>query len=131
MVKSRTTSRRKKTPFQLSVKLPPKKVREKFLIIYELEGCQKAINYLTEYYSIKKMRIFFNGRKVGRGCIGCYFENRAYFKKEGLKKNIVLHELYHHLIYSKELELSSCLEETEANNYSNFFIKMVNNVNRR
>jgi hypothetical protein len=30
----------------LSIKLPSKKVRENFIIIYELEGCKKAVNYL-------------------------------------------------------------------------------------
>jgi len=32
----------------LSVKLPPKKIREKFLLTYELEGCQKAVRFPDE-----------------------------------------------------------------------------------
>jgi hypothetical protein len=40
---------RKSVSVPLSVKLPPKRVREKFLIIYELEGGPKAVNCLTEY----------------------------------------------------------------------------------
>lgn len=75
MAKSRTSSRRKKTQFHLSVKLPSKKIRERFLITYELKGCHKAVNYLTDYYSVKKMRIILNGKKVGKGCVGLYSEN--------------------------------------------------------
>jgi len=74
---------RQSSSVPLSVKLPPKRIREKFLIIYELEGCQKAVNYLTKYYDVRRMRIVLNGRKVGKRCIGTYFENRAYFKKQG------------------------------------------------
>ena len=99
----------------LSVKLPPKKVQEKFLITYELEGCQKAVNYLTRYYRIRRMKIFFNGRKVGKGCIGLYIENCAYFKKEGLNRKIVLHEFYHHLVATGNLEMPMRREEKEAN----------------
>jgi hypothetical protein len=105
----------------LSVKLPPKRVREKFLIIYELKGCQKAVNYLTKYYSVRRIKLCLDGRKVGKRCVGLYLENKAYFKKEGLKKRIVLHELYHHLVASKGFELAIRTEEKEANSYASFF----------
>jgi hypothetical protein len=75
MPKSRTSSRRKtpkKTPLQLSVKLPPKRVQAKFLIIYELKGCQKAVTYLTEYYSVRKMKIILDGKRVENNYLGCY-----------------------------------------------------------
>jgi len=100
MPKSRTSSRRKtpkKIPLQLSIKLPPKSVRERFLITYELEGCQKAINFLTEYYEVRKMKIVLDGKKVGN-YLGIYQKNTACFKKNGLRKRIVLHELYHRLV---------------------------------
>jgi hypothetical protein len=45
------------------VKVPPRRIREKFLIVYELEGCQKAVNFLTEYYGVRRMKIILNGRK--------------------------------------------------------------------
>jgi hypothetical protein len=124
MPKSRTSSRRKtqKTPCSLSVKLPPKRVREKFLIIYELEGCQKATNFLTEYYKVRRMCIVLNGRRVGKKrsnrWVACYNKNKAYFTKEGLNKRVVLHELYHHLIDCDGLELRLSDEEKEANKYS-------------
>jgi hypothetical protein len=125
MPKSRTASRTKakKTPFCLSVKLPPKNVRERFLLIYELEGCQKAVNFLTKYYGITKIKIVFNGRKVGNNYLGCYLENHAFFKKEGLTKQIVLHEFYHHLVEVRSLELPLKREEKEANNYARHFLK--------
>jgi hypothetical protein len=107
--------------FPLRIKLPSKKVRERFYVIYELEGCQKAANYLTKYYGVRRMRIILNGRKVGKGGIGCYLEDCAYFKKEGLKKRIVLHELYHHLIEKKGIEIHLRTEEKEANTYAKRF----------
>ena len=119
---------RRSSSVPLSVKLPPKKVREKFLITYELEGCQKAVNYLTKYYGVREMRIFLNGRKVGKrksNCwVACYFRNKAYFTREGLKKRIVLHELYHHIIAGRSIELTLRMEEKEANAYAKTFFSL-------
>lgn len=112
---------RRSASVPLSVKLPSKKVREKFLITYELEGCKKAVNYLTEYYGARRMRIVLDGRKVPNNCYGYYFQNKASFTKEGLKKRVVLHELYHHLVEGKGCKLQNIVEEKEANNYSRFF----------
>jgi hypothetical protein len=126
MPKSRTSSRRKtpkKTSLYLSIKLPPKNVREKFLIIYELEGCQKAVNYLTKYYRVRRMTILLNGKRVRKGWVAWYLENQACFKKNGLVKRIVLHELYHHLVEVKNLEMSLKTEEKEANYYARYFLR--------
>lgn len=108
---------RRTSSVSLSVKLPQRRIREKFLIIYELEGCQKAV-FLSKYYGVRRMRIVLNGKKVGKWCLGMYLKNCAYFKKEGLTRKIVLHELYHHLITSKGFELAIMTEEKEANNYA-------------
>jgi hypothetical protein len=107
----------------MRIRVPRRKVRERFLIIYELEGCQKAVDFLTEYYGVKRMRIILNGRKVGNGDRACYFENKAYFTKRGLKKRTVLHELYHHLVEMKGLELPERIEEKQANRYASEFVK--------
>jgi len=115
---------RRATSAPLSVKLPPKRIREKFLIIYELEGCQKAVNYLSKYYGVRRMKIFLNGRKVGKWCLGLYRENCAYFKKEGLTKRIVLHEFYHNLIKTGRYELPITIEEREAERFSREFVKI-------
>jgi len=93
------------------------------MIIYELHGCQKAVNFLTDYYGVKKMKILLNGRKVGNGYIAYYFENKAFFTKRGLKKRTVIHELYHHLINVKRYELPRRSEEREANDYANSFLR--------
>jgi hypothetical protein len=122
--KTRTSSgrkTRKKTLPQLSVKLPPKRVRAEFLIVYELEGCQKAVDFLTEYYGVNRMKIILDGRRVSKRCYGGYLKNKAYFTREGLKKRVVLHELYHHLVDSKGFELETRTEEKEANSYVQFF----------
>jgi hypothetical protein len=107
----------------MRIRVPPKRIRERFLIIYELKGCQKATDFLTEYYGVRRMKIVLNGRKVGNGDRACYFENKAYFTKRGLKRRTVLHELYHHLAYSKGMEKPERIEEKEANSYAKEFLK--------
>ena len=52
-VGGRMQKARKSPSVLLRVKLSPKNVREKFLIVYGLEGCQKAVNYLTKLWSKK------------------------------------------------------------------------------
>jgi len=86
----------------MRIRIPRKRIREKFHLTYELKGCQKAVDFLTEYYGVRRMRIILNGRKVGNRDDACYFENKAYFTKRGLKKRTVLHELYHHLVTLKD-----------------------------
>jgi len=107
----------------MRTRIPRKRIREKFLIIYELKGCQKAVDFLTEYYGVRRMRIVLNGRKVGNGDSACYFENKAYFTKRGLIRRTVLHEFYHHLIEMKGLELPERIEEKQANGYASEFVK--------
>ena len=102
----------------MRIRVPPKRVRERFLIIYELEGCQKAVDFLTEHYEVRRMKIILDGRKVGNGNIAIYFQNRAYFTKKGLKKRTVLHEFYHHLVYVNRLETSARKEERAADCYA-------------
>lgn len=112
---------RRSPSVQLSVRLPSKKVREKFLIVYELQGCQKAVDFLTEYYGVRRMRIVLDGRRVPKRFYGLYFKNRAYFTREGLKRRVVLPELYHHLVEVNGYELQNRVEEKEANSYARFF----------
>lgn len=102
----------------MRIKIPSKRVRERFFLVYKLEGCQKAVNYLTEYYGIRRMRIILNGRKVGNGDSAVYFKNKAYFAKRGLNKQNVLHELYHHVADIKRLEMSLAKEEREASKFA-------------
>jgi len=99
-----------------------RKVREKFLLTYELEGCQKAVNFLTEYYGIRRMKIVVDGRRVGNGDDACYFSNKAYFTKRGLSKRNVLHELYHHIVEVKDWNMKEKVEESKANRYAKAFL---------
>ena len=105
----------------MRLRIPPKKLRERFILIYELEGCQKAVDFLTKYYGVRRMKIALNGRKVGNGDVAVYFQNRAYFTKRGLRKRTVLHELYHHLVYVDGLEMPKSKEERDANSYARDF----------
>ena len=90
------------------------KVCEKFYLIYEMKGTQKGVDVLTEYYRIPKMKIVMDGRRVMKGYPCDYFEDIACFTKKGLNRKNVLHELYHHVIKNKELEIPEKREEREA-----------------
>ena len=95
------------------------------------ERSAKAVNFLTDYYEVRKMKIVLDGKKVGNNYWGFYEKNTAYFKKNGLRKQIVLHELYHHLVEVKLLEMSLRTEEKEANNYARHFLRSQITVKRR
>jgi len=99
------------------MKLPPKKIIREFFLVYELEGAQKGVDVLTKYYRIPKMKIVLNGRKVMKGYPCDYFEGIACFTKKGLNKRNVLHELYHHIVNDKGLEISEKQEEREASRF--------------
>jgi hypothetical protein len=111
----------------MRIRIPPKRIREKFLIVYELQGCQKATDFLTEFYDVKKMKIILDGKRVGKRkvnrWVACYLKNRAFFTKEGLSKRVLLHEFFHHLVSAKGCELTQRIEEKEANAYAKLFLK--------
>jgi len=101
----------------MKIRIPSKKVCEKFNLTYELKGAEKAVQVLTEYYGIPRMKIILNGRRVMRACKCDYFEGIACFTKKGLSKKNVLHELYHHIVENKSLEMSRRKEEREASRF--------------
>jgi len=47
----------------------------------------------------------------------------AYFTKRGLTKRTILHELYHHLAYVNEWNMSERREEREADKYARKVLK--------
>ena len=102
----------------MRIRVPSKRVLERFHLTYELEGAQKGTDVLTKYYRIPKMKIILNGRRVMRGCDCDYFDNVACFTKKGLNKRNVLHELYHHIVDNRGLEIPEKKEEREANRYA-------------
>jgi hypothetical protein len=120
----------------MRIRVPSRKVREKFFLVYEMKGCQEAVDFLTRYYGVRRMRIVLNGRRVGNGDLACYDprqyrvgdgphrgrENKAYFSKRGLTKRTVLHELYHHIAYAKGLDVSETKEDREASSYARDFL---------
>lgn len=106
----------------MRIRVPSKKIRERFLLTYELEGCQKAVNFLSKYYRVSRMRVSLDGKRVNHGCVATYFDNRAYFSKKGLKKRTVLHEFYHHLIYVNSLDMPLRMEEKNARSFARDFM---------
>ena len=63
------------------------------------------------------MKVILDGIRVMKGCECDYFNGIAMFTKKGLNRRNVLHELYHHLVDTKGLELSESREEKEANQF--------------
>lgn len=102
----------------MTIRVPSKKVCEKFHLTYELKGAQRGADVLARYYGIRRMKIVLNGRKVGNGYEASYDRNVAYFKKKGLNKANVLHEFFHHLIYIRKLETTESTEERGANRFA-------------
>ena len=108
----------------MKIRVPSKKVCEKFHLTYELKGAQKAVEVLTEYCGIPRMKIIVDGRRVRKGNDAEYSENTACFTKRGLNKRNVLHELYHHIAENKELDVSERKEEKEANMFAGEVLRM-------
>jgi len=98
----------------MKIRIPSKKVCEKFHLTYELKGAEKAVKVLNEYYGIRRMKIIVDGRRVMRACEADYFEGIACFTKKGLNERNVLHELYHHIVENKGLEMSRRKEEKKV-----------------
>lgn len=102
----------------MEIHIPSRKICEEFHLTYELKGAQKAIDFLSDYYEIRRMKIALNGRKVGNGYDASYSRNIAHFKKRGLNKANVLHEFFHHIAYLQGLEMTEPREEREANRFT-------------
>ena len=96
--------------------IPSRKVREEFLLMYELKGAQKAVDFLAKYYGVRRMRIVVDGRRVGAKYLAVYEDNVSYFKKCSLQKRTVLHEFYHHLAHNGIVTSEG--EEREAEKYA-------------
>jgi hypothetical protein len=104
------------------MKIPSKKIRAEFHLTYELKGVQKAVNFLCQYYELRRMKIVVDGRSIGKkSWDACYDNCIAYFRKKKINKSLVLHEFYHHLVYIKKLKIAQSKEEREANEYVKSF----------
>jgi len=101
----------------MRLKLPSRNVCERFHLTYELEGAQKGANVLTRYYRVKRMKIVVDGRRVYKASAE-YGRNSAYFKRRELKKRTVLHELYHHLVEARKLNMPLWKEERLADEFA-------------
>ena len=108
----------------MRIRVPPKRVREEFLLIYELKGCQKAINLLCKYYGVRRMRIVLDGKRTGKTCVAFYENNKAIFRKSSLNKQNITHEFFHHLANCKKLNMTEREEEKEANAFAREFLKV-------
>ena len=103
--------------------IPSKKVCRDFSLAYELEGAQKAVDLLAKHYKVRRMKIAIDGRRVGRKYLALYVENKSYFKKDSVRKRIVLHEFYHHLVFNGKIIPEK--EEWEADHYAALVLSRV------
>lgn len=99
----------------MRIRMPSRRMCERFYLTYELKGAQKGADVLTKYYRVRRMKIVLDGRKVNKKYSAEYWRNNSYFTKRGLTKRIVLHELYHHIVEAKGLEMPLTIEEKKAN----------------
>jgi hypothetical protein len=53
-------------------------MREKFLIAYELKGCQRA---LTEYYGVRRMIIILDGAECPKDVVDCISRTEHIFQE--------------------------------------------------
>lgn len=102
----------------MRLRLPSRNVCERFHLTYELEGAQKGANVLTGYYRVRRMKIVVDGRRVYKAYSAEYLRNRAYFKRREIRKRLVLHELYHHLVEAKRLTMPLYEEERRADEFA-------------
>jgi hypothetical protein len=68
----------------------------------------------------------FGWQKSRKELLGLLLKNTACFTKNGLKKRIVLHELFHHLVEVSNLEMPLRTEEKEANCFARDFLTKSN-----
>ena len=108
----------------MRIRVPRKRIRAEFNLIYEIQGCQRAINYLSKFYRIPRMRIIVNGRKTGKTCVAFYEDGKATFRKSSLNKENVTHEFFHHLVNCRRLKMAEREEEKEANVFAREFLKV-------
>lgn len=101
-------------------RIPSSKVRQQFILTYELHGAQKAIDFLSRFYGLRRMKIVVDGRKTGKRNNACYDSETytAYFRKRAVDKKTVLHEFYHHLAYLSGWNGLARTEEKEADSFA-------------
>jgi hypothetical protein len=102
----------------MRLRLPSRNLCERFHLTYELEGAQKGANVLTSYYRVRRMKVVVDGRRVSKGCLAEYLRNNAYFKRREIRKPLVLHELYHHVVEAKGIVLKRREEERLAEEFA-------------
>jgi hypothetical protein len=107
----------------MKLRIPSRGVLERFRLAYELEGAQKGIDVLTRYYRIPKMRIKVDGRGMRKSYLAYYDYDRARFRKRTLKKKYVLHELAHHIVGYKGLEMTRREEEKLCDRFAEEVMK--------
>ena len=108
----------------MRIRVPCKRIRAEFNLIYETKGCQIAVNYLCKHYRVRTMRIVLDGKKTGKTCVAFYENNKAVFRKSSLNKQNVTHEFFHHLVNCKRLNMTERDEEKEANAFAREFLKV-------
>jgi hypothetical protein len=102
----------------LRIRVPSGRICESFHLTYEPKGAQKGADVLTEYNTVRRMRIVLDGRKVNKKFLAEYRKSNGYFKKRGLTRRLVLHELYHHLVALKGLKTKRTNEEIEVDRFA-------------
>lgn len=112
----------------MRLRFPSRKVCQRFALIYETQGCQRAVDYLTQYYGVRRLKLIIDGRKVittktHKKYAAHYYRNKAYFVRRFLNRSTVLHELFHHLVEAKRLTMPLYEEERRADEFGRKFMR--------
>jgi len=112
----------------MRLRFPSRKVCQRFDLIYETQGCQRAVNYLTRCYEVGRLALIIDGRKVvttkaHKKYAAHYYKNKAYFVRRYLSKRTVLHEVFHHLVDQKQITMPLRQEERNAERFARFIMK--------
>jgi hypothetical protein len=102
----------------MRLRFPSKNACERFHLTYELQGAQKGANVLTRFYRVRSVKIVVDGRRVYKAYSAEYLRNRAYFKRREIRKRLVLHELFHHIVEAKGLTMPLYEEERRADEFA-------------
>lgn len=105
------------------MRIPSKKIRDKFRSLM-WKDIQKAVNLLCSYYDMPKIKLIFDGRKIG-GDYGMFDSDIPSITLNGshLTDRAVLHEFFHYVVWYKELDLSEKEEEFGAREFAREFLR--------
>jgi hypothetical protein len=126
------------------LRLPPREICAEFVRLCRVKTAQAALDMISKVYGVAPMQAVFQHRfpikdMVCENALAVYYSDAmtAYFRPEGTTMRTILHEFYHHLVYSYGARLDyevlpdantgyytrNIREEAAANSYADTFLR--------